>query len=154
MRRSGRPPAGGSRFFPGRWLAVRGGDVAVWWRRSRLRRLGGAIGSQTGTIWIPLFCKLGTVPVHVGAAFTATVPTRCIPGEEFDLQNAFATIDIPAASNAAALAFGNPNEVEGVGVDFDTNLTNGMAPTLVKRGYVSHQRWRGDLGSGHGHRVV
>ena len=88
--------------------------------------------TQTGTIWIPLICNLGVVTVDVGAAFTATVPTQVTPGEQFNLQNAFATIDIPAqAANASAFAFGNPNQVEGVVTTFDTNLVNADAPTLI-----------------------
>jgi len=91
-----------------------------------------AQGTQTETIWIPLYCNLGSVTVNVGAAFTATVPTSVTPGEDFNLQDAVATIDIAAgATNAAAFAFGNPSEVEGAVSTFDTNLTNATAPTLV-----------------------
>jgi len=91
-----------------------------------------AQGTQTETIWIPLYCNLQIVVVNAGVAFTATVPTSVTPGEEFDLQDAHATIDIPAGgTNAAAFAFGNPSEVEGAVSTFDTNLTNATAPTLV-----------------------
>ncbi len=91
-----------------------------------------AAGTQTPTLWVPLICNLGVVVVDVGAAFTVTVPTSVTPGEQFNLQNAYATIDIPAqASNAAAFAFGNPSQVEGVVSTFDTSMTNAIAPTLV-----------------------
>ncbi len=131
MRRSGRPSLGGSRFLPVRWLATFG-VVTSLLVAAIAAPAASAAGTQTGTIWIPLICNLGVVTVDVGAAFTATLPTSVTPGEEFNLQDAFATIDIPAqAANASAFAFGNPNEVEGVVSTFDTNVTNGIAPTLV-----------------------
>ena len=136
MRRDGNSPSGGSRFRPARWLATLGASavlvVGAVAASAPSAGVAASAPTQTGTIWIPLICNLGVVTVNVGAAFTATVPTAVAPGASFDLQNAFATIDIPAqAANAAAFAFGNPNQVEGVVTTFDTNLPNAIAPTLI-----------------------
>ena len=123
--------ARGSRGMPARWLASFGVVVSLL-VGAVAAPSASAAGTQTGTIWIPLVCNLGAVVVNVGAAFTATVPTSVTPGEEFNLQNAVATIELPAgAVNGAAFAFGNPSEVEGAVQTFDTNLTNAIAPTLV-----------------------
>ena len=132
----GQPPTGGSRFRPARWLATLGASavlvVGAIAASAPASGSAAAAPTQTGTVWIPLICNLGVVTVNVGAAFTATVPTQVTPGEEFTLQNAFATIDIPAqAANASAFAFGNPSQVEGVVTTFDTNLVNAIAPTLM-----------------------
>ncbi len=136
--RSGNSPSGGSRFRPARWLGVLGATaVLVVGAIAASAPASGAPAAasgatQTGTIWIPLICNLGVVTVDVGAAFTATLPTSVTPGEEFNLENAFATIDIPAQSaNSSAFAFGNPSQVEGVVTTFDTNLSNAIAPTLI-----------------------
>ncbi len=92
-----------------------------------------AAGTQTGTIWVPLYCALSaTIDLDIGAAFTVTVPTSVPPGGQFDLQNAIVRLDIPpAAINALELVFHNPDEVEGAVTTFDTNLSDATAPTLV-----------------------
>ncbi len=131
MRRFGRPPSGGSGFLRVRSLAtfaVAASLLVV----PIAAPAASAAGTQTGTIWVPLICKLGVVTIDVGAAFTVTVPTSVTPGEGFPMQDAYATIDIPAnAANAGSVTFDNPDQVEGVVSTFDANLVNADAAGLV-----------------------
>ncbi len=129
MTRVGRSRSG--RVSPTHWLATVG-VVASLLVAAIAAPAASASGTQTGTIWVPLICNLGVVTVNFGAAFTATLPTSVSPGQEFNLQNAYATIDVPAqGTNQAAFPFGNPDAIEGVVTTLDTNLSNAIAPTLV-----------------------
>lgn len=131
MTQGGRARLGGSRSWLGRWLAAFG-LVASLLVAAVAAPTASAAGTQTQTVWVPLICQLGTVTVHWGVAMTATVPASVVPNEQFELQNAYATLDFPGdAQNAQAFAFGNPSQIEGALTTFDASLTNAIAPTLV-----------------------
>ncbi len=126
---------GGTRALSVRWLLMCGvvSSLLVAAVAAPTTSAASAAGTQTGTIWIPLYCALSpSIDIDVGAAFTVTVPTSVTPGEQFDLQKAVATIDLPpSAIQSSQAPFHNPDLVEGAVTRFDTELTNAIAPTLV-----------------------
>ncbi len=84
-----------------------------------------AVTTTTDTVWAPLICNVGVVEVNLGEAFTATVPTEVVPGEQFQLAGADETLEYPlTAQNSATVAFGNPSQIEGVQDDWFVKVGN------------------------------
>jgi hypothetical protein len=84
--------------------------------------------TSADTVWVPLACNIGTIPIHVGLALNATAPTAVSPGQQFELTSLSGTLDIPAAAqNSFSTAFGLSNQVEGVLTDLEVNLTGATA---------------------------
>jgi hypothetical protein len=76
------------------------------------------------TAWIPLFCGLaGSIPVHVGASLTATVPDEVHPGDTFSITGTTTQTVFPPAAQQAGAVF-NADGIQGIISIFETNLQN------------------------------
>jgi hypothetical protein len=79
----------------------------------------------TQTAWIPLFCGLaGSIPVHVGASLTTTLPDTVAPSGQFNMVGTHTEVIFPPAAQQSAAVFGG-NAIQGIVTDFETNLAGG-----------------------------